>query len=143
MNGRKLLYADNELPQLQDFLDGMYGSDEFGYFIPDTRNQFERGFAGQSAGVDFSTRSNRGDGTSGGSVGTKQLSANKEHDHLGVPPRSSEAGFEAGPGTIQYGLGSISRTEKDGGSESRPINLNPWFIMWTGDPTFQDTAVST
>lgn len=140
LNGRKLLYSNNDLPLLQAFLDGMYGADSFGYFIPDTRDRFERGFAGVSSGTDFSTRVARGDGISGGNVGTFQYSANKQHTHKVTVPSSSTP-VASGAGSASSSPAEVS-TDSSGGSESRPVNLNPWFIMWTGNPDYQDPSTS-
>lgn len=50
--------------------------------IPDYRGQFLRGWAnGQSTDPDRASRTNRGDGTTGDAVGTKQAGATASHTH--------------------------------------------------------------
>ena len=64
-------------------------SDDYGngdgsttFNLPDLRGQFIRGYAnGQSTDPDRASRTDRGDGTTGDAVGTKQTHAVEEHSH--------------------------------------------------------------
>ena len=55
--------------------------------LPDNRGEFPR-MVDDGAGVDLdaSTRTDRGDNTTGDNVGTKQGDSNKSHDHIVDPP---------------------------------------------------------
>ena len=99
--------------------------------IPDLRGQFIRGWDhGAGNDPDAANRTNRGDGTVGDNVGTKQASQNKAHTH------SVENTIEYSASQINKSGTSHSRSIKttitsgsDGGTESRPKNIQmPWCI---------------
>ncbi len=114
--------------------------------LPDLRGQFVRGWAhGQPTDPDKATRTNRGDGTTGDKVGTKQ--ADKVGSFSGSVEFNVGTGGTPGGGLVhtnQYGgdgmttaggvnidylptlSGSLSYT---GGSESRPRNVNMLFVI--------------
>ena len=94
--------------------------------LPDYRGYFLRGVDG-GAGIDpdAGTRTDRGDGTTGDEVGTKQDDENKEHSHGML--RDSAGG--AGAGLRVTGTGSTVQTEVDGGNESRPKNIYVYWII--------------
>ena len=107
--------------------------------IPDLRGQFIRGWDhGAGNDPDAASRTNRGDGTVGDNVGTKQASQNKSHTH--DFKASNRAGDEdawsnTNKGFIGDNDGSAftqSGTDKiftEGGNETRPKNIQmPWCI---------------
>lgn len=58
--------------------------------LPDYRGQFLRGFDNTSGiDIDATTRTDRGDGTTGDAVGTKQTNATLAHNHTIDPPATS------------------------------------------------------
>lgn len=122
-----------------------YGyADSTHFNLPDFRGQFLRGWAhGITTDPDKSTRTNRGDGTTGDNIGTKQTDAEQGHYH--------EIGFDGWAcsgvfGDITRGGGAIGmvystpdyRTKALGmlagshgtprvSTETRPTNVN---VMW-------------
>jgi len=103
-------------------------SDDYGngngsttFNLPDMRGQFVRGLnAGSGVDPDAASRTDRGDGTTGDAVGTKQVDAFKSHTHKRGTSQgvSGGAGFgtnTAVPGTIDTG--------DTGGNETRPTNI--------------------
>ena len=110
-------------------------SDDYGpgngtttFNLPDLRGRFLRGWAhGQATDPDRATRTDRGDGTTGDHVGTKQTGNYASHYHrVGYPtglgtlsPTGTVAKIEAGAGDFN--------TEPSGGNETRPLNTN---VMW-------------
>jgi microcystin-dependent protein len=94
--------------------------------IPDYRGQFLRGFAnGQATDPDRLTRTNRGDGTTGDAVGTKQLDAFESHTHLGSV-YSYYIGANGSYGSVS-GVNQATATGASGGNETRPTNIS---VMW-------------
>jgi microcystin-dependent protein len=94
--------------------------------LPDYRGEILRGWDhGRGADPDRLTRTNRGDGTTGDVVGSKQSTANLSHAH------SSAAGSfwvtTGGTSNIATAAGSnrgsSASTATNGGSESRPRNV--------------------
>lgn len=77
----------------------IYGEDATTFNVPDARGQFIRTYDG-TAGVDpdKATRTDRGDGTIGNYVGTKQAEDFLEHDH-GSPVTASSSGSHTHSGT--------------------------------------------
>lgn len=99
--------------------------------IPDYRGSFLRGFAsGQATDPDRSTRTNRGDGTTGDNVGTKQVDQIKSHNHT-APATFNFVTQKAGQGPNDYPGGSQLSTQNatalSGGNETRPTNI---YVMW-------------
>ncbi|MBC7420182.1 MAG: tail fiber protein [Bdellovibrio sp.] len=100
--------------------------------LPDYRGYFLRGWD-NSAGIDpdAGTRTNRGDGTTGNNVGTKQ------GDAFGSPTHSQGAGTQiyggpsmiamAGDGTAGGTVGGT--TYASGGNETRPKNINVLYCV--------------
>jgi microcystin-dependent protein len=97
--------------------------------IPDYRGYFLRGWAhGSTIDPDRLTRANRGDGTAGDAVGTKQADAFKLHTHTYVYPKTtgtaykdrSQLGDSDWPGqfTTYYGDG-----------DTRPINISIMVVI--------------
>lgn len=104
----------------------MYGpGDSVSTFnLPDMRGRFMRGFAsGQSTDPDRASRTDRGDGTTGDNVGTKQTDATAAHTHTGT----TDAG-----GIHNHTVGSTQRFiigEDSGYNEANvdlPTGGGPW-----------------
>jgi hypothetical protein len=125
------------------------------FVIPDMRGYFPRGWShGETVDPDAATRTDRGDGTDGDHVGTKQAGGNVSHTHTGT---TSSPGSHAhnialytlygagtsglvGTGTAGYGGGTGATavggdhnhtftSDATGGNESRPININVMFCI--------------
>lgn len=132
---------------------GLVG-DDFGagdgsttFNIPDLRGEFVRGWDhGKGSDPNSGTRTNRGDGTTGDAVGTKQATANLLHGHAwranngsgGSWSSSGTGGIvldDSGGVTDQAAFtGTLSNTTGEqitgsGGSESRPRNVNLMYII--------------
>jgi len=97
--------------------------------IPDFRGLFPRAWAhGQSTDPDRASRTDRGDGTTGDYVGTKQADELESHKH------NYDRYYEPSPsGTLNYGIrvtyqaaacseSSDTIIKTSGGNESRPVN---------------------
>ncbi len=134
-NGQAVSRTDYS--QLFAILGTTYGAGDGSttFNLPDFRGQFLRG-RDNGAGIDpdASTRTDRGDGTSGDNVGTKQGSAVKSHTHYadgGAYLKGSGGGTYwqkvaiNGQWTVYYN----SRTGFTGGAESRPANISTIFII--------------
>ena len=94
--------------------------------LPDLRGRFLRGWD-HGAGVDpdAAGRTDRGDGTSGDAVLTKQAEDLKNHRHLTL---LDSGGFLGGPGGSNLTTsGSSQYTGYYGGTETRPTNVN---VLW-------------
>lgn len=94
--------------------------------IPDFRGRFLRGWD-HGAGVDpdASTRTDRGDGTTGDEIGTDQADEFKSHYH-NIVLRTSGGLTEILSGASASSAGN-SQTDYEGGNETRPVNTN---VMW-------------
>jgi microcystin-dependent protein len=98
--------------------------------LPDYRGQFLRGWD-HGAGVDpdAATRADRGDGTGGNVVGSKQEDGFKSHYHTLPANMRSDSGTSVdGPGQANDGT-DVSQTDATGGSETRPTNINVLYII--------------
>jgi len=101
--------------------------------LPDYRGQFLRGQdAGAGTDPDAAGRTDRGDGTTGDNVGTKQADDFASHDHvqhagqlsnLGSQGRNAD-GADNGPTSIITSL--------TGGNETRPVNIYVQYFIYTG-----------
>lgn len=119
--------------ELFDVLGTTYGDGDGSttFNLPDYRGYFLRGWnAGQSVDPDAASRTDRGDGTTGDYVGTKQGEQFKSHNHgytyykYTYPNGTEKLG---GAGTsISYVTGSSSGT---GGAETRPKNINVMYCI--------------
>lgn len=124
------------------------------FALPDYRGYFLRGWNnGSGVDSDASSRTNRGDGTTGDAVGTKQLDQFKSHNHGISDPGHSHAqattngtpqtpGREV-PGSSAYGYdyadgaGAIPTANSytgisvaaSGGTETRPKNINVLYCI--------------
>lgn len=104
-------------------------TDPISFGIPDYRGYFLRG-TDNGAGVDpdAASRTDRGDGTTGDAVGTKQADEYKSHTHSYNQSQYAAGKFTAGanPGTDSD---SSIATGPAGGNETRPVNINVNYII--------------
>lgn len=107
-----------------------YGSGSGTFRLPDTRGMFLRGWSHASgADPDAASRTNRGDGTVGDNVGTKQSHQIASHAHTISIPRGGKA--DGGASDLDPGQSSIVNYNSSnyGGNETRPININILFCI--------------
>lgn len=100
--------------------------------LPDARGEFIRGWAHGSANdPDRAARTNRGDGTTGDVVGSKQLSDNKAHTHQ-IFNRGIYRG-QAAQTWITFARGDAGNTEPTtsvgNANEARPRNTSRMIII--------------
>lgn len=123
-------YSTTDYATLYAVLGTRYGAGSGTFRVPDLRGMFLRGWShGSGVDPDAGSRTNRGDGTVGDNVGTKQGSQNLAHTQsitLGIQGISEGAAWAFGnpannPATIT--------TTSSGGSESRPVNMNVLFCI--------------
>jgi microcystin-dependent protein len=98
--------------------------------LPDYRGQFLRGYDhGAGFDPDAASRTDRGDGTTGDSVGTKQDGAIASHSHrqsanlVGGTLGSTQSAMFGGNGDGLY------NTRNTGGNETRPTNINVLYCI--------------
>lgn len=142
-NGQQI--NKDDYPELFEVLRIKYGlgTDINTFKIPDYRGYFLRGWD-HGAGVDpnAATRSNRGDGTTGDSVGTKQGDLFLSHQHTvprdNLTPSGIDrigGGQESGgtpnnDGSSSGGYDFKTLVNSDGGGkETRPKNANVMFVI--------------
>lgn len=118
-----------------------YGTAGGNPLLPDLRGEFVRGWD-HGAGVDpdAASRTDRGDGTDGDNIGTKQADEFDEHGHParyttsggetvqgsgGIALRTGGSNFAAYTGTLGDTAGE--QISGSGGNETRPRNVN---VMW-------------
>lgn len=107
-------------------------SDDYGpgdgsttFNLPDYRGEFLRGWDHAAAhDPDASTRTNRGDGTAGDYVGTKQADGLKAHLHTGGATAQNAFNDSGAPYTVGSG-----NTGSTGGNETRPRNINVMYCI--------------
>jgi microcystin-dependent protein len=113
--------------KLFDVIGVLYGAGDGSttFTIPDYRGRFLRGQAdGSGNDPDRGSRTNRGDGTTGDSVGTKQTNQIQSHRHThsintsGAAAASSKPYRSVGTSPVNYTGNYV------GGNETRPININ-------------------
>lgn len=93
--------------------------------LPDYRGRFLRSWAhGQSTDPDRGSRTDRGDGTTGDNVGTKQADEYKSHSHAGL-----RINFGVGPRDVPGGANVSDTTGAAGGNETRPINTTVMYCI--------------
>ena len=96
--------------------------------VPDLRGKFVRGWDhGAGNDPDAASRTNRGDGTTGDNIGTKQADGFKAHTHY----HYGDLGLGTEPGGTNFRDGSenswIVNSSSTGGNETRPENI---YVMW-------------
>lgn len=97
--------------------------------LPNYKNQFLRGF--DASGTDAASRTDRGDGTTGALVGTKQSYDTKKHTHTFSGDELAAHGHP-----FRTGLGSVDTTKSDGGfSQDGAPNGSTLRSAFTGTPT--------
>ncbi|MCH2209086.1 MAG: phage tail protein [Lentisphaerales bacterium] len=103
----------------------MYGSSSGTNFrLPDYRGQFLRGWShGASTDPDRNARTNRGDGTTGDQVGTKQTDQYKSHRHSVDPPSTNTS--TNGNHTHNIGLGNSGDNSNNTVAYSNDHHLKP------------------
>ena len=96
------------------------------FAVPDYQGEFLRGWDnGAGNDPDAASRTDRGDGTTGDNVGTKQGHEYESHSH-GVTQTND--GTRAGSfSQVSVSTGS-TQTSSSGGNETRPRNV---YVMWT------------
>lgn len=104
------------------------GDESTTFEIPDLRGEFVRGWD-NSAGndPDSASRTDRGDGTTGDNVGTKQADEFKSHTHSGGTGFGANAGGE----TLAHTGGGGSNIGSTGGNETRGRNVYLMYIIKT------------
>lgn len=117
-------YAD-----LFAYLSTTYGNVDGTHFnLPDYRGYFLRHVdGGQGVDPDAASRTNRGDGTAGDNVGTKQDDEIKSHTHSSL--KSAHAGSVILASAAVFGavINTGDTTGATGGSETRSKNIN---VIW-------------
>ena len=148
-DGRTLSTVDDS--RLYGILGGRYGMVDPSHFkIPDFRGYFTRGWSHSSGNdPDAATRTDRGDGTAGDKVGTKQADSLVNHSHTvsisgstgGVVMDNSSGGlygfqhFQNGGDSLYQlekglSLSGVTVSTSGGGAETRPKNINMMYIIW-------------
>lgn len=108
--------------------------------LPDFRGQFLRGWDhGAGTDPDAASRTDRGDGTTGDNIGTKQSSQNEAHDHIqGVYFENLAGQFRNGTGVaggtqqnagVVGGAGVTGVTDDTGGNQANPTNVNVMYVV--------------
>lgn len=103
--------------------------------LPDLRGYFLRGFDnGAGNDPDAASRTDRGDGTTGDNVGTKQADELKSHTH--TLNNATSVFRNTGPGAIDTSSGGSQSTatisaQNTGGNETRPKNVAVMFCIKT------------
>lgn len=130
--GQSLLKTD--YPDLFNLLQGIYGSTATHFNLPDLRGQFLRGLDDTSTiDPNAATRTDRGDGTTGANVGTKQAYQAGNHSHS-----MGASGYaQVGDAGLGYGYERSTNSTRGvnfsgiGGtaSESRPVNTAVFYII--------------
>ncbi|MBI9081498.1 MAG: tail fiber protein [Pseudodesulfovibrio sp.] len=111
-------------------------SDDFGvgngsttFNLPDFRGYFLRGWDhGAGNDPDAASRTNRGDGTTGDYIGTKQADEFESHDHFDAPSLVTFDG-SGGIGHNAASMSSVTAETDVGGNETRPKNINVMYII--------------
>ena len=105
--------------------------------LPDYRGQFMRG-QDAGAGVDpnAGARTDRGDGTGGDNVGTKQVDDLKSHQHASVMVYPGSYG-----GAINLGHYAQGVTSFTGGNETRPVNTYVRYYIFIGGQMVESPVV--
>jgi microcystin-dependent protein len=100
--------------------------------LPDVRGRFLRAWShGQTTDPDKATRTDRGDGTTGDNVGTKQSHQFYSHTHSLTANSYMDNGIgytldDVGTFNYNYSTPSVVAT---GGNETRPVNINVLYCV--------------
>ena len=112
-------------------------SDDYGagdgsttFNLPDFRGEFLRGHDdGAGNDPDRASRTDRGDGTTGDAVGTKQGDQYRSHTH-GFNTFANNSTFN-GSSANSAGTGISAATNASGGNETRPRNVSVKWVIKT------------
>ena len=115
----------------------MYGSGDGAttFNLPDYRGYFLRGWNnGAAIDPDAASRTNRGDGTTGDNVGTKETDQLASHSH-NLPVRYGANSWNVGGifGTDYAGSAVTSVSSATGGNETRPKNISVIYCVSTAN----------
>lgn len=106
-----------------------YGGSGANFNLPDLRGEFIRGYAhGSGNDPDRAARTDRGDGTGGDEVGTKQADELRSHTHTHNQSGFRESGSSSDRNQPQSGSGPLV-TGATGGSETRGRNVQMMYIV--------------
>lgn len=126
-DGASLLVAS--YPDLHAVIGYSFGGSGLNFNLDDKRGQFLRGWD-HAAGVDpdAAGRTDRGDGTTGDNIGTKQVDDFKSHTHFsGVTAHNKTTG--PGSDCFPNAADLVNLTGATGGNETRPVNTNVMFCI--------------
>lgn len=99
--------------------------------LPDYRGYFLRGAnSGSGADPEAASRTDRGDGTGGDVVGSKQTDQYRSHNHYIAGGILYTGG--GGGSTVSGGQVGAAYTEPNGGTETRPKNISVLYCISTG-----------
>lgn len=129
-NGQSL--SATTYSELFDVLGYTYGGSGANFNVPDLRGEFLRGWDnGTGNDPDAASRTDRGDGTTGDNVGTKQDFEVEEHTHgAAYEVHGSVSGTPYYMATNKGGANSTDTIIHEyGGSETRPRNVAVMMIM--------------
>lgn len=100
--------------------------------LPDYRGEFLRGWDNAAGNdPDAAGRTDRGDGTAGDVVGSKQLGQNEAHTHNVTFNKVPQGSSGTGASRV-HDTGYTDATTSSGGNESRPRNVNVMYIIYSG-----------
>lgn len=126
-NGQSVTVAG--YPDLFSRIGYTFGGSGANFNVPDFRGYFLRGWDhGAGNDPDAASRTDRGDGTTGDNIGTKQEDEFEEHSHL-TSKDTGNFSSVGGGGPVAFGdpLTWTNSTTETGGNETRPKNIN---VMW-------------
>ncbi|MDD5067020.1 MAG: phage tail protein [bacterium] len=107
----------------------IYGENITQFYLPDLRGYFIRGWDhGAARDPDRASRTDRGDGTTGDNVGTRQDEQFKSHYHTDEGCYNTGLYDTSGSGHAVY-IARSTTTGWEGGSETRPENIYMMFII--------------
>jgi microcystin-dependent protein len=133
-NGEKL--STKDYMPLYQVIKNAFGGDATTFYLPDLRGMFLRGVSsgtGNDPDAGSRTPQNPG-GNAGDAVGTRQPDAFKLHSHtydhwISTNFQLTAAGSQWNP-PYQFVQGGA--TSNVGGNETRPKNVNTWYIIFAG-----------
>ncbi len=116
-------------PDLFTLIGYTYGGSGGTFYLPDTRGYFIRGFNhGAGTDPDASSRTDRGDGTAGDNIGTKQSSQVGPHNHTSYVAGANFL-YSAGGGNPNVGIPYQTGAPNTTTSETRPTNIQLMYII--------------
>ena len=107
------------------------GDNSTTFNLPDLRGRFVRGWDhGAGADPDSSARTNRGDGTTGDNIGTKQTDELKSHNHQ-YNYKTTTYAAPLGSYFPAWYSDIATNTTSTGGNETRPTNIYLMYCIKT------------